>query len=266
MKVAVATIPPRTAVQKKPLLDAPPAISTSGWVHSATTGPAAEANSTFKAVREDLKSLIASGLDEMKGVSVDKISETIPTICTSDVIFSVSDKLIKANRDILSCRSPYFCQMFNSGMRESAEPAKVVVLSDLSIECFLKILEFLYTGTLENIDGEIVVELLISAERFMLDDLKSLCEDVIRLGIDTESVSALLITSSRHSARGLKKIAFDYVLDNFEEVKRTEGFKELVKEPELLMELLLATTNASDALPPPPPSRSPSGRKTRSMR
>ena len=34
----------------------------------------------------------------------------------------------------------------------------------------------------------------------------------------------------------------DYVLENFEDVKRSEGFEKLVEEPEVLMEILMRTT------------------------
>lgn len=34
----------------------------------------------------------------------------------------------------------------------------------------------------------------------------------------------------------------DFVLEHLEEVKETEGFKELVKEPDLLMEILMKTS------------------------
>ena len=84
--------------------------------------------------------------------------------------------------------------------------------------------------------------MLIVSERYMLDGLKIMCEDAIRKGIDVESVSSLLITSTRHNAEVLKKISLDFVLENFETVKLSEGFKELVKEPDLLMEILMKTT------------------------
>ncbi|GMH77390.1 hypothetical protein TrRE_jg12551, partial [Triparma retinervis] len=167
---------------------------------------------------------------------------------SSDVVFSVgpSGRLVRCNRGILKARSSYFRQMFNSGMMESAggTPSRPVVIGDVSYGVFLAILEYLYTGTVKDgVGGDDIVEVLIVSERYMLDGLKVICEDAIRRFIDVSSVSGLLITSVRHNALVLKKISLDFVLDNFEDVKRTEGFRDLVKEPELLMEILMKTTS-----------------------
>ena len=63
-----------------------------------------------------------------------------------------------------------------------------IEIQDVSYEVFLKVLEFLYTDTICELTStcpstsslEMGIHLLIASERFMLDRLKALCEDVIR--------------------------------------------------------------------------------------
>ena len=56
-----------------------------------------------------------------------------------------------ANRGILGARSPYFKQMlFDSGMSESTDDSKVIEIPDTSYECFMKVMEYLYTGEVRN--------------------------------------------------------------------------------------------------------------------
>ncbi|GMH88921.1 hypothetical protein TL16_g11302, partial [Triparma laevis f. inornata] len=205
-------------------------MKVNGWVEDS-----------WKEVREDFRKLMRD--DQLQEVVVEEGVVDVSTKAKGNCIFRVEGRLVSANRGILGARSPYFKQMlFDSGMSESTDDTKVIEIPDTSYECFMKVMEFLYTGEVNDIGGDVVVELLITAELYLMVGLKNLCEDKIRDGVDTDGVANLLITSARHGAEGLKKIAMDFVLEHLEEVKETEGFKELVKEPDLLMEILMKTS------------------------
>jgi hypothetical protein len=145
----------------------------------------------------------------------------------SDVTFLVEDKEVFANRAILASRSEYFHAMFYSGgMRESIQtceearngiPAcdrKPIEIKNVSYLAFVKMLEFIYTDSVKNMNLEIGIPLLVTSERFMLDRLKAICEDVIRQHVTINNVTGILLTSSRHNANGLKEIALEFVLSH----------------------------------------------------
>ena len=73
-------------------------------------------------------------------------------------------------------------------------------------------LEFLYTDSVSNVSLDTGIHLMIASERFMLDRLKSLCEDAIRRDIDVDNCIDILVASHRHHALSLKEIAFDYIM------------------------------------------------------
>jgi hypothetical protein len=52
------------------------------------------------------------------------------------------------------------------------------------------------------------------------------------------------MAAHRHRANGLKEICLDFILENLDDVKSSQGFQELTQEPELLMAILMrASTN-----------------------
>ena len=88
---------------------------------------------------------------------------------------------------------------------------------------------------------------MIASERFMLDRLKALCEDVIRRDIDMENCIGILVASHRHHAGNLKEIALEYILNNLSNQTIRNGLSDLKPEPDLLVEILQRTTAADNA-------------------
>ena len=89
-----------------------------------------------------------------------------------------------------------------------------IEIKDVSYPVFMKMIEYLYTDSLDSITLEIGIPLLITSERFLLDRLKAVCEDLIRQHLKIDNVSEILLTSHRHNANGLKDIALEVILAN----------------------------------------------------
>jgi hypothetical protein len=157
---------------------------------------------------------------------------------TGDVCFLVEGKEVYAHKAILAVRSQYFrAMLFNGHMRESSENA-FVEIKDVSHLVFCKVLEYLYTDTVSNANFDVGIHLMIASELFMLDRLKSICEDLIRGDIGTENVFSILVASHQHNALGLKEIALEFILQHLCESKIQAGLTELKSEPDLLIEIL----------------------------
>ena len=146
----------------------------------------------------------------------------------SDVKFVVEGQNVYAHRAILAVRSEYFrVLLFNGRMRESVQaseagggminPSSTIEIGDVSLNVFLKVLEYLYTDTVQDVSLELGIHLLIASEQFMLDRLKALCEDIIRRDISVDNVISILVASHRHNARCLKDIALEHILKNLSE-------------------------------------------------
>ena len=164
---------------------------------------------------------------------------------TADVTFAVEGSEIKGNRAVLACRSEYFKMLLTaSGMRESVDKTALVSVDGIEAHVFVKVLEFLYTGKVEDL-SRVAVPLLMASEVFLLDELKLVCEERVRKDVSLATVCGLLMTAERYRAEGLKSIALKFIVENLEEVKLQKEFLELTGEPELLMEILMMTTGAA---------------------
>jgi hypothetical protein len=151
----------------------------------------------------------------------------------SDVCFLVDGNEVYAHRAILAVRSEYFrVLLFNGHMRESVQasgdrnvinPASPIELRDVSYSVFLKVLEYLYTDTVQNVTLELGIHLLVASEQFLLDRLKALCEDIIRRDISVDNVINILVTSHQHNALGLKEIALEFILRNLTDKSIQKG-------------------------------------------
>ena len=212
----------------------------------------------------------------------------------ADVRFVVEGKDVFAHRAVLACRSEYFRVLLTGGMRESLTQSEANVaagmlnlgggqdapihIQDVSHTVFLQVLEFLYTDSVSNMTLDTGIHLMIASEQFMLDRLKSLCEDVIRRDIDLDNCIGILVASHRHHASNLKEIALEFIMRNLShgtirnaltvsialQVQSHEllhesqyhlifsyslkhSSQELKPEPDLLVEILQRTT-AADSL------------------
>jgi len=157
----------------------------------------------------------------------------------SDVVFLVENQPVYATRAHLAARSEHFRALFYGGMRESSAPSEQIVLQDVAHPVFLSLLEYIYTDQVGDIGSQFAVPLLIAAERFLLDRLKALCEDIITKCISVENVVQVMMTAKAHRAEGLKDICMDFIVTNEERIKSTPAFRDLIAEPSLMYELLM---------------------------
>ncbi|CAD7945856.1 unnamed protein product [Amoebophrya sp. A25] len=157
-----------------------------------------------------------------------------------DVTFKVEGMPVYATRSHLAARSDHFRALFYGGMRETMKPEEAIEIPDISYEAFVTLLEYLYTDIIpDHLTTDTAVELLIGAERYLLQRLKALCEDLIRKGIDFDNVVPILLTAKKHRADGLKDICLEFIVHNETKMKTLPSFKDLTEEPMLLYDLLM---------------------------
>jgi len=172
-------------------------------------------------------------------VLVDDLRKLINNQMFADVTFLVEGQPVYATRAHLASRSEHFRALLYGGMRESSAASEPITLPDITHGVFLLLLEYIYTDQVGDIGSRLAVPLLIAAERFLLDRLKALCEDIIRKSISIDNVVQVMMTAKVHHADGLKDICMDFILTNEEKIKSTPAFKELISEPTLMYELLM---------------------------
>ncbi|KAF4662440.1 Leucine-zipper-like transcriptional regulator 1 [Perkinsus chesapeaki] len=179
----------------------------------------------------------------------------------ADVAFLVDGHRLLANKALLASRSEHFCAMFYScGLRESSvrrsrtgdgcastsgscsQPEIMEVpITDVDYDTFNLLLEYIYSDKVSpDLNTGEALALLITAEMFCIDRLRAICEDLVRHNVTIQNCVEILITAHHHNADGLKEICLEFLLSNEEACKHySDGFKELIGEPQLMYELLV---------------------------
>lgn len=143
----------------------------------------------------------------------------------SDVIFIVGGNTLYAHKCILSTRSPVFAAMFLHEMREKLE--NKVEVKDIDYDVFREMLRFVYTGKVNRFDLAMAYDLLIAADRYSLDSLKSMSEKKVCEGFTKNTALGYLQLADRYRAKVLRGKAIEFIIDNANVIINSAEFKTL---------------------------------------
>ena len=156
----------------------------------------------------------------------------------ADVTFHVKGEEIKAHKNILSARSTYFTNMFESDTQENLSGE--VQVPDASPAAFRGMLHFLYGGTLPKKVEDIVLELFVIADKRGLDTLKRLCKSNICRNLGPANVVDILFFAERLNCEVLKSQAKLVFAANIRAVEQFENNREKLKsDPDFLLKLIV---------------------------
>ncbi|EGG21917.1 hypothetical protein DFA_01803 [Cavenderia fasciculata] len=149
----------------------------------------------------------------------------------SDITFALDDgSTLPAHKNILSARCEKFKAMFSNQMKESRE-AELKVTEYKAI-IFKKMIEYLYTDKIEkdkeeNLDIDTIMQLIVIADDYLLDSLKTQCETKLIVEINLSNVGSFLSHSDIYNCKVLKKHTLSFILSS---IKKLVGTKEFEKD------------------------------------
>ncbi|WVZ50331.1 hypothetical protein U9M48_001591 [Paspalum notatum var. saurae] len=110
---------------------------------------------------------------------------------------------------------------------------------------FGAMLHFIYTDSLPHMEEgsrrAMAHHLLVAADRYRLERLKVICEDVLRDFIDTDTAATTLALAEQHGCHRLKERCLRFLKcpGNTKAVMAKDGFDHLMRScPSLLKEIL----------------------------
>lgn len=154
-----------------------------------------------------------------------------------DATLNVCGEEIKVHKTILASKSPYFYSMFSHNTKEANE--NLVKIDDFSFDVIKIVVQFIYTGKIENLTMEKhFKELVAAADQYCINDLTLFCCHYMQKNLSIETAIEFLILCDKHSINGLLDFVKYFISNNLKEILKTEGFKLAKKShPELLVEL-----------------------------
>lgn len=160
----------------------------------------------------------------------------------SDVTLIAGGKKFKAHTCILSARSPVFSAMFQDNMEEEQEYS--VQFTDIDDETLRKLLQFIYSGKVENIQNS-AERLLFAADKYALPNLKRLCEEALSNNLTMDNCLKILLIADRYSASVLKQDTIKFTVKHFREINAKPDFQSLIDNKDnFLSEILYAISQS----------------------
>ena len=161
---------------------------------------------------------------------------------------------IRAHKCVLTARAEYFKALFrkSSAFLESSSHT-VQVEPSFSPTTIQRMLQFVYSNRVADIpeaSTNEILELLHLADKWVLRDLKKLCEyELIRTHMDVDNVAKMYCATEEYHANRLSRACIDFIMENIREVTGNVAFQEEMKHyPHLCIPVLKA---AADLIPEP---------------
>ncbi|XP_055951357.1 TD and POZ domain-containing protein 1-like [Argiope bruennichi] len=177
-----------------------------------------EENRLIFTVQDDLMSLLSSG--NFSDTTLQTPTETFP-----------------AHKLILSARSPVFRAMFTNNMKENIK--ECVRIEDLDADTVRRLLLFLYSDSLKDLDLESAKKLYFAGDKYEVLSLRHKCAHFLEKNLCPSSCCDVLVLADRHSDSCLKKVVQEYISHHDKEVYQTDQWKQLEQtNPVLTFETL----------------------------
>jgi len=152
----------------------------------------------------------------------------------SDLQFNVEGRVIYAHKALIHSRSSFVNALIGRNFAERS--GRVDMSADVTYECFMSVLEYLYTAhaPIEDHDS---IGILVLANRFDLKRLVSLCELYISKEIEKATtigifrseldIIGLLVCAQNHNAAQLTKFCLHFIASNFQPMSRRKEYATL---------------------------------------
>ena len=123
---------------------------------------------------------------------------------------------------MLAARSPVFRAMFKSNMLE--KNTRRIEVPDLRPEVVSDMLTFMYTGKTPNLD-QLVEDLLTAADKYQLDQLKSVCVENLCKKIDVENCIGVLILGDNYQTDQFRKSSLQFIERNRRKIFKSKNWE-----------------------------------------
>nr|BAK05400.1 predicted protein [Hordeum vulgare subsp. vulgare] len=152
----------------------------------------------------------------------------------ADVYFKIQEQVFPAHKIVLGMRSPVFWAQFYGPMRK--EHRGITTIPDMQPAVFRGLLHFIYTDSLppmNDLDSgeceEMLRHLLVAADTYSIERMKSMCERKLCQRFDQETVATTLALADQNNCNMLKDACIEFInsLSTMDGVLASKGYKHL---------------------------------------
>ena len=140
-----------------------------------------------------------------------------------------------AHESVLGARSPVFAKMFEHNLQESATSS--ISVSDIKPEVFKEVLSFIYTNQVPHL-STMAPQLLYTAEKYQLDDLKARCEQFLSCNLQVSNAVQTLLLAQTYNAGQLKQNTLLFIAEYIDKVRESSDWESVKSNCNLMDELI----------------------------
>ncbi|OWA52724.1 Ankyrin repeat and BTB/POZ domain-containing protein 1 [Hypsibius exemplaris] len=151
----------------------------------------------------------------------------------SDVIFDVEQKRFRCHKVFVCNRSEYLRALVTDHFHESVVTATgipVIKVGGVTADIFRAVVQFIYQDFVTDLTAENVLDLLDTAELYLLPGLKKQCATVIAANLDRNCVIPILRTARALQLPRLQAVCVQFVASHIELLVREPELKKLIAE------------------------------------
>ncbi|GFU21847.1 speckle-type POZ protein B [Trichonephila clavipes] len=141
----------------------------------------------------------------------------------------VETEEIRVNSSFLAARSPVFKKMFDYDKEHHVRCSAVI--PDVSLPAMKRLVEFLYTGAVEDAAKDItfqeVYDLYYAADKYEVMDLRKMCGTTLMSKASVDNASKIFLWADRHSDDDLKSQILNFIRLNYETVVDSDDWRHL---------------------------------------
>lgn len=167
------------------------------------------------------------------GISgLEKLSSDLETLLadkrSSDVTFKVQREKFYLHRSVLGSRTPVFAAMFLHNMKEKSSGC--VVVDDCEADVFRLFIRYVYTGRLEGICTDNVVDLITIADKYQLYELVKGCSSFMRTNLCVDTFFDVISIAFTLNDSSLLSRTTEFFLGQAKEIMKSEKWKTFLTE------------------------------------
>ncbi|CAL1296336.1 unnamed protein product [Larinioides sclopetarius] len=154
-----------------------------------------------------------------------------------DTKLKTATETFPAHTVVLSARSPVFKSMFTADMKEKTN--NCVEIDDLDAETVRRMLLFIYSANLDELEFESAKNLYFAADKYNIVSLFQRCSSFLKQNLLESNCCDILLLADNHQDKDLKSAVQEYIAKNDEAVLLSEEWTNLERNhPQLTIEAL----------------------------
>ncbi|CAL5007377.1 unnamed protein product [Urochloa decumbens] len=164
-----------------------------------------------------------------------------------DAKFKVKEEVFQAHKIVLAMRSPVFKAEFYGPLGLGNNNTQIIVVDDMEPPVFKALLHFIYNDALPSMDDldaneyeEMAKHLLVAADKYGLERMKLMCENILCKRLAIQSVARTSILADQYHCTKLKDACIRFInsSNRMDDVVATQGYDDLKRAcPALAVEI-----------------------------